>query len=111
MNDKSKPIEIDLRRDLPKVRENWDALMKALPQRRCMYRAPCVIGAMMPAATRSKVQGTIGDLIDDGSVAVAFGQRRDMTILQKVFDNGNEQNFARSLRRIEAKYLPETSNA
>lgn len=103
-------IQLDLRRDLPKVRKQWRAVTKALSTNLCDYTAPCVVGAMVPKNRRQTLEYATGDtsidrLIDKGVVAVPVGQRRDFKRLQKAFDGADLGHFERTLAAVEQKYL------
>lgn len=107
-------VKLDLARDLPKVRKQYSQVSDALSRCRCDYTAPCVVGAMVPAAKREILENldlgnggdtSIGYLIQKGAVAVPAGQRRDFTSLQRAFDRGERDNFERVLKRVENKYL------
>lgn len=107
-----KPIEIDLRRDLPKVREKWRSLIRQ--RGKCLYAAPCIIGAMVPESLRAgldqPITGTtcpnISHLIKARKVIVPEGQAADCADLQNVFDNSEPRVIRAELTRLEAKYLP-----
>jgi hypothetical protein len=107
----TKPIEIDLRRDLPKVREQYAALTASLG--RCSYTAPCAIGAMMSREQRTALDleklnnVSIATLIEDARVTVPEGQIDDLWALQSAFDGGNVSTFSSTIARLEAKYLTE----
>lgn len=113
----SEPIQLDLRRDLPKVRERINyADMGA-----CLYASPCAIGAMIDdEAARSRLDspgledigGTdIGSLVEAGLVSIPEDQLSDAQRLQDLFDGfeaaGARARFNAKLARLEAKYLPE----
>lgn len=101
---------IDLTRDLPKVREQWDALMQALPAKKCFYAAPCVIGAMVPVELRAKLDRLadgdgVTEVLKQGWLAAPAKQRLDISRLQIAFDNGRLVEFESKLAEVEAKYL------
>lgn len=102
-------VQLDLRRDLPKVREQWRAVSEALGQ--CHYTAPCVVGAMVPKSKRGTLEEDrcfslpIGILIANGRVVVPDDQRDDFTWLQNAFDKGDLDRFERTLAAVEQKYL------
>lgn len=107
-------IELDLRRDLPKVREQFSEVLKAQRYGSCDYTAPCVVGAMIPPDKRAGIQDlrlspdgntAIGFLIGKKVIVVPEGQRRDFTRLQKAFDEADTDKFQRTLAAVEAKYL------
>jgi hypothetical protein len=107
----TKPIEIDLRRDLPKVREQ---LEDVLPSRgNCRYSAPCAVGAMLSPAAREALRADDKDgsdisvLLSDGTVRAPADQKLDIDALQEAFDNLTEEAFLAELARLEAKYLTE----
>ena len=100
------PIELDLRRDLPKVRAALDDLMVTSE---CRYTAPCAIGVMMTPEQRATIpKGAdgdyIGSLIDQGEVAAPPEQIVDLGLLQDTFDCSRRQ-FPIVLAELEAKYL------
>lgn len=102
------PIHIDLRTDLPKVREfaNREEMGK------CKYASPCAIGAMMPEDRRARFdrgQLHIGVLLDRGSVIAPSDQHDDLLDLQQPFDSNESGEFDRVLAKLEAKYLPKAA--
>ena len=106
------PIELDLRRDLPKVRERW---RKVVRQRgKCRYAAPCIVGAMVPPELRADLDmpldgkigsPTVGSLITAGKITVPKDHAADLIELQIVYDNEDLESFKEELARVEAKYL------
>lgn len=107
-------VRLDLRRDLPKVRKQWDRVSKAQKTRICDYTAPCVVGAMVSPRKRAELEnawavgmdGTgIDTLIQFGFVVAPGEQRRDIKALQEAFDSGDRARFTRKLRAVEKKYL------
>lgn len=104
----AKPIEIDLRRDLPKVRKQWAKLAALCPERPRRYDAPCAIGSMMPKARRERIEGQaarVRALCDEGSIVIPPDQVADAVWLQDAFDCGSVEIFEERLARVEAKYL------
>ena len=101
--------EIDLRRDLPKVREQLDAILPKMGE--CLYASPCAIGAMVPEEVREALDaGTpyISSLVSSGRVAMPAEQVDDAAALQDAFDSAPEYSagFIEVLSELEAKYLP-----
>jgi len=102
------PIELDLTRDLAKVRGNTG------PLGRCRYTAPCAIGAMMSADDRDDIlrQGTLVDatrirsLLSAGKVVAPAEQHADLIALQFAFYKADffPEDFERTLTELEAKY-------
>lgn len=116
----TKPVRIDLRKDLPKARKVLPALLARIEDQKCEYTAPCVVGAMIPPSRRAflevgvstgSMRGStnIGDLIDAGLAVVPVGQKRDLVSLQKAYDSGEEKTFLRTFARVEKKYAGEQS--
>lgn len=108
--------EIDLRRDLPKVREQLDDILPNMGK--CRYASPCVIGLMLPEDVRVALDASadregspvISTLVDRGLVSMPEGQEIDATDLQSEFDCGDDEycrkRFLAKLAELEAKYLP-----
>lgn len=107
-------VELDLRRDLPKVVEALPALIASMERgnQACEYAAPCVIGAMVPQARRHDLDNAetgsddtyIGTLVRDGIVSVPTGQIADFVSLQRAFDSLDAARLRRVLSRVRAKY-------
>ncbi len=109
-----KPLQLDLSRDLPKVREQFGAVIQAQQTGWCEYSGPCVIGAMVPPHMRSYLDNpigtenaTIGGLIRAKLVSVPSDQTQAFRRLQRSFDSGDQKRLERSLRHYERKYLGE----
>lgn len=104
-------IDIDLTRDLPKVREHFDEVLAHQPSGRCKYAGPCVIGAMIPRNLRDGLDNanvddtSVQTLVVEGFVTVQAGQLDDLVRLQQEFDSGDLEQFLGALRAVEAKYL------
>lgn len=106
---------IDLRRDLPKVRAQLPAVLKAQEAFHCDYTAPCVIGAMVPPGKRKKLQGqenalpwgdtTASNLLKLRLLDAPSDQRRNIVSLQNAFDSGDQKRFLAALDRAERKWL------
>jgi hypothetical protein len=106
-------IQIDLRRDLPKVRARRATLLKVIGQ--CHYSAPCAIGVMVSPRKRRRMDAmpwcAIVSLAIEGCIEMPPEQVDDAGSLQASFDSGLVERFDTELARLEAKYLtPETSN-
>jgi hypothetical protein len=104
----TKPIEIDLRRDLPKVREQLEAILPNIGA--CLYSAPCAIGAMLSERDRKRLAGREADetAIDfHRTIHLPADQLRDAVKLQWAFDSGDVGRFRETLAALEAKYLTE----
>lgn len=104
----AKPIaEIDLRRDLPKVRE----YMAAGALGGFYYSSPCAIGAMLTDEERERLKAERLDgkrfhyLHQTSEISAPPEQAEDIQDLQTALDSGNSERFAAALERLEAKYL------
>lgn len=108
-----KVIELDLRRDLPKIIRNQKTLISHLGL--CRYSTPCAIGVMMSAAERRRLASkdtiSIGQLIDDGIVCAPVEQHADLRCLQRTFDDGFAGKFNDLVARLASIYLAETVDA
>jgi len=106
-------IELDLTRDLPKVRRSYGRLIKRMGE--CSYSSPCAVGAMMTPAQRKKLaqrheDGTsIDALVDTGLVAIPPEQLDDLVELQDAFDRRDRDAFGAKLIECERKYLAKVS--
>jgi hypothetical protein len=105
----AKQIELDLTRDLPKVRAAYKRLIKNIGM--CAYTAPCAVGVMMTPAQRRSLQINGADgmsvdvLIDRKKLCVPAEQTKSMIVLQEAFDSGDIRRFNAVLDELERKYL------
>lgn len=112
-------VVLDLRRDLPKVRKQWNKVSTAQLQRVCEYTAPCVVGAMVNPRKRKDLEyadtregnSSIGVLVREGFVKVPPEQLRYLIRLQEAFDGGKPADLEEALRKAEQKYLPASGDA
>ena len=95
----SDPIHIDLRDLTP------EKLAECKPHMgTCRYSAPCVIGTLAPEAERVRMDtagGTIGWLLDRGTVTMPEDQLDDACDLQRAFDLRDWH----AVERIAAKWM------
>lgn len=102
-----KPIPLDMKTALPKIRKAFDA--GKLARGSCAYTGPCAIGAAMHPSQRAALQRAekdetlIGELFNNGFVEVPASQEGDFRNLQNVFDNHYER-FEELLIKLEARY-------
>lgn len=102
-----KPIPLDLKTALPKIRKAFDAGKLALGS--CAYTGPCAIGIAMHPSQRAalerldKDETSIGGLFDEGLVEVPYEQEVDFRNLQNVFDN-HPDRFEELLSGLEVRY-------
>jgi hypothetical protein len=90
---------------LLKVRKHYKKLLELLPESKCDYTAPCVVGAMLTPKQRANMHGTVGSLIRVGDIVVPDGQADDLDELQFAYDKADLLTFERLLGRLEKKYL------
>ncbi len=86
------PVHIDLRNLTP---AHLAAALHHLGA--CAYRAPCIIGTLMPKEFREQIppQGArVGTLVDRGLVVLPRDQRKAAEDLQKAFDNSDSELVA-----------------
>jgi phage shock protein A len=104
---------IDLRRDLPKVREQWEAIIAG--RGKCQYASPCIVGAMIAEDARAVLDNADGDPDDSPNIsrlaamgAVTINQREldELFGLQTAFDAVNVplEQVEEKLSALEAKY-------
>lgn len=102
----SNPIKIDLRTALTD-----EVVAEALPHLgECKYAAPCIIGAMIPADLRAKLDDDDADALTSvvhylsiGAIEFASKEQANLACdLQDAFDNHSPAYFQRELDRVRA---------